>query len=74
MVYFYTATSRRCRGAMWSIFAPALTGRPIPEPRDTFLQQESLLPGGLPAGALRCELAEVDGIGLEWAMGRFSLG
>jgi hypothetical protein len=25
VVYFYTAASSRCRGAMWSIFAPALT-------------------------------------------------
>ena len=24
MVYFYSATSRRSRGAMWSIFTPAL--------------------------------------------------
>jgi hypothetical protein len=24
---FYTATSRRCRGATWSIFAPALRER-----------------------------------------------
>jgi hypothetical protein len=23
--YFYTATTRRLRGAMWSIFTPALT-------------------------------------------------
>src|ERR1700751_5110709 len=26
VVYFYSATSRRLRGAMWSIFTPALIG------------------------------------------------
>ena len=34
LVYFYSATSRRYRAAMWSIFTPAL----IPMPRTTKLE------------------------------------
>jgi hypothetical protein len=35
VVYFYSATSRRYRGAMWSIFTPALIGLPSKRPSGT---------------------------------------